>query len=113
MRTYYTFKSEFEKLIVPRVQAKLLPDYLKYNYLGGQALQLATEIDDLDNIWDRLKRSYGTVKMTTILANKLQVIENSDPLWRLKSDEKIIHSVTKIKNLMMELTSLAKKQYRS
>ena len=25
---YYTFKSEFEKLIKPRVQAILLPDYL-------------------------------------------------------------------------------------
>ena len=26
---YYTFKSEFENLIVPHVHAKLLPDYLK------------------------------------------------------------------------------------
>ena len=26
---YYTFKAEFEKLISPRVQSKLLPDYLK------------------------------------------------------------------------------------
>ena len=32
---FYTFKSEFEKLISGRIQAKLLPDYLKCNYLEG------------------------------------------------------------------------------
>ena len=30
---FYTFKSEFEKLISPRIRSKLLPDYLKNNYL--------------------------------------------------------------------------------
>ena len=30
---FYTFKSEFEKLVVPVIQAKLLPDYLKNNLL--------------------------------------------------------------------------------
>ena len=46
---FYSFKSEFEKLIVPMVHAKLLPDYLKNNFLEGQALQLVKEIDDLSS----------------------------------------------------------------
>ena len=104
---YYTFKSEFEKLVVPRVYAKLLPDYLKNNYLDGQALQLVKEIDDLEKIWDRLKLSFGNVN--TLLANKLKLVEGSDPLWKVKSDEKIVYSITKVKNLMMELSSLAEK----
>ena len=33
---FYTFKTEFEKLVAPRIQAKLLPEYLKNNYLEGQ-----------------------------------------------------------------------------
>ena len=31
-----TFKSEFEKLISPNIQKKLLPEYLKNNYLMGK-----------------------------------------------------------------------------
>ena len=33
---FYTFKVEFEKLVAPWVQAKLLPEYLKNKYLEGQ-----------------------------------------------------------------------------
>ena len=42
---FYTFKAEFEKLVSPRVQGKLLPDYLKNNYLDGHALALVKEIN--------------------------------------------------------------------
>ena len=47
---FYSFKSEFEKLIVPRVQAKLIPEDLKNNYLEGQALEIIREIENIDNI---------------------------------------------------------------
>ena len=104
---FYNFRSQFEKLIVPRVQAHLLTDYLKNNYLSGQALLTVKEIDNLDQIWERLKLSFGNVN--TLLANKLKSIEGSDPLWKLKSDNKIIIGITKLKNLMIELNSLAEK----
>ena len=61
---YHTFKAEFEKLISPRVQAKLLPDYLKHNYLEGHAPQTVKEIYELDNIWERLKLSFGDVSFS-------------------------------------------------
>ena len=104
---FYTFKAEFEKLIVPNVQAKLMPDHLKNNFLEGQALQIVREIEDIDKIWERLKFSFGDEN--TLLANKLRDIEGSTPLWKLKSDEKIVQIITKIRNCMMELCSLAKK----
>ena len=104
---FYTFKAEFDKLIAPRVSSTLLPDYLKNNYLEGQALQIVKEIQDLDEIWDRLKLSFGNVN--TLLANKIQDIEKSSPLWRVKSDEKLVQALTKIRNCMMELSSLAEK----
>ena len=45
---FYTFKSEFEKLISPKIHARLLPDYLKNNYLGGQAFVIVSEIWEID-----------------------------------------------------------------
>jgi len=104
---YYTFKSEFEKLIEPRVQAILLPDYLKNNFLDGQAIQLVKELDTLDDIWDRLKLSYGCVE--TLLSKKLEELEKGIPLYKIKSEEKLIQSILQLRNAMLELKSLATK----
>merc|ERR1712096_521712 len=95
---YYTFKSEFDKLVVPHVRANLLPDYLKNNYLDGQALQLVKEIHDLDEIWKRLKESFGDVQ--SLLSRKLSELDKSTPLWKVKADEKLIESILRLKNLM-------------
>ena len=94
---YYTFKAEFEKLLSLRIQAKLLPDYLKNNYLEGQTLEIVKEIHELDKIWERLKLSYGNVEI--LLTNKLGEIGNSSPLWKIKDDEKPVQSITKLKKL--------------
>ena len=54
----------------------------------------------------------GEIKIgdvSILLANKLGDIENQVPLWKIKNEEKLIQSITKIKNGMMELTYLAKK----
>ena len=105
---YYSFKSEFEKFVVPRVQAKLLPDLLKNNYLEGQALQIVREINDTDLIWKRLKSSFGNV--TSMLNEKFEDLENDEPLVKLDDeDEKLVQSLTKIKNRMVELSELSKK----
>ena len=103
---FYTFKSEFEKLIVPRVQKSLLPDYLKNNYLEGQALQVVKEMTQIDEIWDRLKLSFGNV--TTMLNGKLRDLGSGEPLWKFKK-EKLVKSLTKFKNCMTDLTTLAEK----
>ena len=84
---FYTFKSEFEKLISPYVQAKLLPEYLKNNYLEGQALEIVKEIEGIEEIWERLKTSFGNV--TILLSNKLSKVVKG-PLWKIKNKEKLV-----------------------
>ena len=103
---FYSFKSEFEKLIAPRITAPLLPDYLKNNYLGGHALEVVRDIDDLDKIWERLKSSFGNVSI--LLSNKLDKVEKISPLYKTKSDDKFIHVATKLTKEMKELSILAK-----
>ena len=104
---YYTFKSEFEKLVAPRIQSHLQSDYLKHNYLDGQALQLVKEIDDVSEIWKRLKSSYGNV--STLLNSKLESLEKSTPLWKVNGDEKVVEAIINLKNLMMELSTMSEK----
>ena len=103
---FYSFKSEFEKLIAKRITAPLLPDYLKNNYLGGHALEVVKDIDDLEKIWERLKSSFGNVSI--LLSNKLDKVEKIAPLHKTKTDDKFIQSATKLTNEMRELTILAK-----
>ena len=102
---YYSFKADFEKLISPRYAKPLLPDILKKNYLKGQAFELVKEIHVLDEIWERLERSFGNVSV--MLAAKLQEIDNTVPLQKVKQDEKLIQTITKIRNCMSELKTLA------
>ena len=103
----YTFKSDFDKFVAPRYSKTLLPDYLKKNYLEGQALEIVREIHDLDKIWERLEISFGNVAV--LLTNKLQVVESTIPLYKIKNDKSLVEAITKIRNCMTELSSLAKK----
>ena len=50
----------------------------------GQALSLVKEIDDLDKIWERLKSSFGNA--STLLSAKINKIDVSTPLWKVKGD---------------------------
>ena len=104
---YYSFKTEFQRLVGQRVHAKLLPDILKSRYLEGQAFQIVKEIDDLNEIWDRLQQAFGNV--TTMLSLKIKTLDKNEPLSKIRSEEKLVMSLTKLKNCMVELSSLAKK----
>ena len=73
---------------------RLLPDYLKNNYLEGQAFAIVSEINEIDEIWERLKTLFGNVEM--LLNNKLSETIKNGPLWKIKSDEKSIEIITKL-----------------
>ena len=105
MQDYYTFRAEFEKLVSPRIQKALLPEYIKNNYLEGHALQIVREFTDLDEIWGRLKTSFGDVMI--LISNKMYDIERGVPLWKIRNDEKLIQSLLKLKNCMIDLRYLA------
>ena len=104
---FYTFKYEFEKLISPQIYVKLLPGYLKNNYLEGQASEIVKEIDKIDDIWDRLKLSFCNVAI--LLHSKLSEIDNRFPFWKTQNEEKLIQMITKLINRMKELCRLAEK----
>ena len=66
----YSFREKFEKFVMPYVQKPLLADTLKYNYLGEPALTMVKELTDIEEIWERLMKSYGDP--TALLQNKLE-----------------------------------------
>ena len=83
----YTFRTEFEKLVGPYVQRKLWSEVSKRNYLSGAALTLVNTIEDIDQIWMRLFKSFGNTNL--LLRNKLGALEKLGGLWKAKGDEKI------------------------
>ena len=103
----YTFQTEFEKLVLPNIQRKLLPDYLKRNYLDGPALLLVKEINDLRGIWAKLKEAFGCVML--LLQNKLSEVKKHGPLWKIKDKERLIPAISRLLNSMTKLTNLAEK----
>ena len=104
---FYTFRLEFEKLISPHILAKLMPEYLKNNYLEGQALEIVKEINVIEEIWEHLKTSFKNV--TILLTNKLSDVAKCGPLWKIKNEDKLINQITKLINGMAELNNLAEK----
>ena len=103
---YYTFKSSFEKLHGSKPKS-LLPDLLKNNFLEGQPLLLVKDTKDIDDIWKRLKESYGDCKI--MLHKKLSQINSIEGLWKHNKDpEKTINGLSQIINFMKDLMYLAK-----
>ena len=101
---YYTFKSEFVKLVEPVVQGPYLSDYLKRNYLSGSALTLVEKETDYIEIWKKLKESFGNERL--LLQNKLSRLD-SVALWKVKGDEKIANALATLLNTMKDLSTLA------
>ena len=102
---FYTFKGKFLQYFASKVKPALLPDYLKNNYLTGQALQIAKEIEDLDAIWERLEECFGHVP--TLLNIKLEELQKCTPLDKLRGERAINENLVKIRNVMKELSTLA------
>ena len=74
----YTFQSNFEKIHLKSTPKTLLPDVLKNNYLEGAALTLVKENNDIDDIWSRLKASYGDPKL--LLSKKFSQLNQTSRL---------------------------------
>ena len=100
----YTFQSEFSDLnqLTPkRYHARKL----KNNHLDGPALALVKNVDDIDDIWLRLKEAYGDPKL--LLKRKLAEVESINHLWKTKSPEKLSNLLSKLINIIRDLLKLA------
>ena len=102
----YTFKSQFEKLHLKITPRQLLPDLLKNNYLVDPALSLVKRLDDIEEIWKRLFRSYGDARI--MLKNKMQALKRIGALWKLKDAERIKNGLASLLNVMSELLKISK-----
>ena len=103
----YTFREQFEKFVAPYVQKPLLPDTLQLNYLGDPALTLKRELKNLDEIWAQLFRSYGNASV--LLQNKLGELSKISGLDEIRGDENLMHGISSLTNVMIELSRLAGK----
>ena len=103
---FFTFQSEFKKLIEPKIRKHQWSDYLKRNYLGGTALNLVEKETDYEKIWTRLKESFGNTRF--LLQNKLSILDKFANFHNLKSDQKLANLLTKLINTMRDLSNLAR-----
>ena len=62
-RNYYTFSYEFEKLHLRATPKTMLPEFLRNNYLEDPALSLVKNIQNIDEIWRRLKKHMETRRL--------------------------------------------------
>ena len=83
----------------------MLPDLLKYNYLSEPALSLVKTLDNVDEMWIRLKRAYGDAK--TLLDRKLTQVRKIGPLWKVNG-ERLKESLMCLINGISDLISLSK-----
>ena len=102
---FYTFKTEFQKLVEPTVQKKYWADFLKRNYLCGSAFTLVEKENDYSKIWERLLESYGNARL--LLQNKLGELDKIGGLWKIRGEEKIANALASLVNAMKDLSFLA------
>ena len=79
----------------------MMPDILKINLLEGSALSLVHSVNNIDEIWARLKAAYGDPKL--LLKRKLAEIGKINNLWKIRDTEKIVETLNKIINTMKDL----------
>ena len=103
---FYTFRNDFEKIHLRSTPKHMLPDLLKNNYLDDPALSLVKSLTDIEEIWKRLKDSYGDPKM--MLDLKFGEINSIDAPTKWRDPEKTAVGLTKIINLMKDLLKLSK-----
>ena len=103
----YTFQSEFEKLYLRTTTKRVLPDLLINNHLSEPALSLVKHVDNISEIWDRLKATYGDTKL--LLSRKVATLDNIAQLGKTKDPEKLIAGISQIISLMRDLLNLASK----
>ena len=105
----YTFQMEFEKLYTKATPKKMLSDLLKYNYLEDPALALVKSVEDIEEIWIRLKGAYGGPK--TMLDKKLTEVKRIGPLWKLRDNNRLMEGLASVTNGMADLMKLSKRHH--
>ena len=100
----YTFQSDFEKLYLKTIPSDKLPDLLKNNHLANPALAQVKSLDNIDEIWKRLKQAYGDPKV--MLQMKMAEVERAGPLTKHKDPEAKKSALVNMINSIADLVNL-------
>ena len=73
--------------------------------MGEPALTLVRSPNNIDDIWLKLKKSYGDTK--NMLSKKLQTLSRSD-LTKIRDPEKLVYAISKFTSIIREAILLAK-----
>ena len=101
-----TFKSEFEKLHLRRIPRELLPDLLKNNFLEESALVMVNNVDDIEEIWRRLKGAFGDPNI--MMNQKFAGLNPAELLLRSRDPENVSTGISKVVNIMKDLERLTR-----
>ena len=85
----------------------LYQTHKKLNYLSDSALSLVKSLEDTGEIWRRLIDSFRNSRL--LLQTKLGVLDKFGHFYKLRGDDKIIHTTSNSINTMSELKTIAKK----
>ena len=92
----YTFKSNFEKIHLKETPRDMLPDILKNNFLDNPALLVVKDVHDIDEIWARLKDSFGDCKL--MLRKRLSEFDDLEQILRSRDASKVSDGLSKVIN---------------
>ena len=73
--------------------------------MEGKALVLVSSLDDVDDIWERLKSAYGDAKL--LLKRKIGEVDRIAYLWKIRDPEKVAEMLSKL-IVMKHLMELAR-----
>ena len=102
---YYTFKNKFMLRHSQDVPVKSLPEFLKNQYLEGPALESVKRLQNIDEIWDALKKEFGDPRV--MLSRKISELDCVGALGKTRDSEKIKDGLNKVVNIMQDLMRLA------
>eukprot|EP00794_Sanderia_malayensis_P010066 gene10066-11094_t len=99
---------EPDKIHLQSTPKELLPDLLKNNYLLEPASIAVKSLENIDDIWQRLKDAYGDAKI--MLSRKLQQLTKLDVI-KSTNAEKLASSLGNIINMMRDVGKLAREHH--
>ena len=107
IRTFARFKADFDVIVRPAYKDVMyLTYFLKETCLSGPAYELVKNLDDLDEIWDRLEERYGdTIEVVDSVISDLQkVIIN-----KFEQDSGVVNLVDVLEKGVLDLTAIGKR----
>ena len=79
---------------------------LKRDFLEGPALALVHSLDNMDEIWSRLKAAYGDTKL--LLKKKLCELEKMNSPWKSRNPtERTVSLLSKLINVIKAVMKLS------